>query len=108
MAQTILIVILLGLLGWFAFGTPVMTVENTLWPSAPAPWENVIGYYYPNKTDHTAGVMTQNSGTIAQCRDWADVTIASSNDGNAEHSEYWCGIGCSSMTDVKSCRTSTK
>ncbi|HEV7121780.1 MAG TPA: hypothetical protein VGN56_03100 [Candidatus Paceibacterota bacterium] len=108
MAKVAFLFALIALLAWFVFGNPSQSVANALWAHTPAPWEDVTGFYYPNKLDHAVSPKSQDSGTISQCREWAQVTIAASLDPDGQSSDYACGIGCSSMNDASTCRTLVK
>ncbi len=98
----------LAVVTWFAFGTPKTDVGNVLWPNSAAPWENVIGFYYPNKSDLMNNVKVQNLNTLDACRAWAGDTIARSVDPTGAWSDYTCGVGCTSPTNAATCRLRLK
>ncbi|MDB5237468.1 MAG: hypothetical protein JWL88_570 [Parcubacteria group bacterium] len=108
MGQAFALIAFAALLAWIVFGHPLASVYGAFWPNAPAPWENVIGYYYPDKANYSYNPKMEDTGTLAQCRTWAAVTIAASQDPDGQASDYLCGIGCKDPKNPSTCRATVK
>jgi hypothetical protein len=83
----------LGIVGWFAFGTPPGDVADWLWPDDAAPWETVDAFYYPNRSDLTRDVRKFDLDNVDGCRSWVNVQAHAHNDPWITQGDYECGVG---------------
>lgn len=97
-----------ALILWIAVGNPPNDVANVLYVKSVAPWENVVAFYYPDKTNLTRGVQNSEVDSLESCRAWAGTIVARSNDPAMQTTDYECGIGCKQAAGAYECRTTVK
>lgn len=89
-----LILILLIAFGvWSLLGEPKKTVASWLYPSRSAPWEHVVGFFYPDQHNSTDFIESPALATVAACRDWAMEKASEHGKAVGHRSDYKCGIG---------------
>jgi hypothetical protein len=97
-----------ALILWIAIGNPLNTIATVAYPKSAAPWENVVAFYYPDKTDLTRGTQNREITSLEACRTWIVTTAARSNDPAMLTTDYECGIGCKRVAGTYECRTTVK
>lgn len=86
--------LLLAILGvWLLFGDLGRRMADWFYPNDAAPWENVIGYYYPARQNLTAHVRSPELGGMDACRDWAAAQAMRYGDPGLRRGTYECGVG---------------
>jgi len=87
------IVFLIFVAGYFALPYVNNFVSNMAFPDKPAPWENIVGLYFPIGATGTA-IQSPEFSTMQQCRNW---TIGMGNMhrgyGSGGSAEWVCGWG---------------
>lgn len=78
---------------WFVFGDPKTTIANWFWPEAPAPWESVDGFYYPDSSNLLISESALGLANVEACRTWARASANRINDLAFDQSTYECGVG---------------
>lgn len=84
---------LLSLGIWLLFGEPKMTIGSWLYPDKSAPWEEVVGFYYPNQNDTTDFIESPPLATVMACRRWALEKASEDSGAINQRSNYGCAIG---------------
>lgn len=87
------LVIAAALVAWFVFGSPMKTVANIAWKYSPAPWEEVDGFYYPDRSNLAVSRSAFDLSSLEACRSWAYSVAASEGDPNMLRGDYECGVG---------------
>jgi hypothetical protein len=85
--------IVLLLLLWFMFGEPSTNAANLLYPTEPAPWEPVTGFYYPNRNDLSLFQGSTELASLAECRNWVYSQAAINGDPALSKGDYECAVG---------------
>lgn len=86
----IVLILVLGL--WFAFGSPLVTIANWFWSEDAAPWEWVVLHYYPNRHDLSVGERIEGLVNVEECRRAAFTLATSNNDPGLRRGDYECGV----------------
>lgn len=86
---------------WLLSSDPLKQAAYAFWPNSPAPWEDIEGYYYPDRESqyHRFGRYTRREGfaSVEDCRRWA-MSLAERLDREQQRSAaYSCAWG---LTDV--------
>ena len=69
------------------------------WHDTNAPWESVVAYYYPDRSDLSIHI---HSGTLASaeaCGHWVATAAALNNDPSLARGDYECGVGYQNSTE---------
>ncbi|TWG60750.1 hypothetical protein [Aminobacter sp. J44] len=86
----IVLILVLGL--WFAFGSALVTIANWFWGEDAAPWEWVVLHYYPNRHDLIVGERIEGFVSVEECPRAALTLAASNNDPGLRRGDYECGV----------------
>ncbi len=89
----LILIAAVGVAVWALLGEPKKTAANWLYPNKSAPWEHVVGFFYPNEHDPTEFIESPLLATVAACRDWAIEKTNEHGGAFDERSDYECGIG---------------
>lgn len=73
--------------------SPGQSVANALWPSSPAPWEDIDGFFYPDRNNLSSNLERRDLPSLEECRSWAASMAVAYGDPNQVQSDYECGIG---------------
>src|SRR3990167_1073093 len=85
--------VILGLIAWFVFGSPVQTLANSFWPEDAAPWETVDAFFYPNREDLALNDAVYGLSDLASCQRWARDQAMKYQDPLFQRTDYECGVG---------------
>ena len=86
--------IVLGvILLWLLFGDPKNDIAGWIWPNAPAPWEEIDAYFYPNRNDLSVHNSFNGLASLEACRRWATEQARENGDLGYLRSDYECGVG---------------
>lgn len=95
-------IIVILLVVWVIFGTPLKDMANGFWSESVAPWESVDAYYYPDRYDLTNTVTASNVGGLEDCRAWVDYQARLKDDPGILRGDYECGVGeAENLGDLK-------
>lgn len=86
-------IIVILLVVWAIFGTPLKDVANWFWPESAAPWESVDAYYYPDRYDLSKELSASDVGGLGDCRAWVDYQARLKDDPGILRGDYECGVG---------------
>jgi hypothetical protein len=78
---------------WFAFGSPKNDIAGMFWSDGPAPWEEVTGFYYPNRNDLTIHIQSGQYESLDGCRSWVYAQARQHDDPGIGRGDYECGVG---------------
>jgi hypothetical protein len=85
--------VILALIVWAVFGSPLNTMARWFWSETAAPWEKVDAYYYPDRNNLAVHRASYNVGSINNCRVWVRAEAARLNDSWITRGDYECGVG---------------
>jgi hypothetical protein len=85
--------IILLIIVWAVFGSPLTNIANLFWSEGSAPWERVDAFYYPDRSNLTVHRVSYNLGSIGNCRAWVLTEAAHNNDPGLARGDYECGVG---------------
>ncbi len=85
--------VVIALILWAIFGSPLKTVANRFYEYEPAPWETVDAFYYYDNRDLAKHSSAHGLKTLDECRSWANGQAAMNRDLAFERSSYLCWIG---------------
>ncbi|RWF20532.1 hypothetical protein [Mesorhizobium sp.] len=88
-----LVLVIIGLGGWFAFGDPPSTVAGWWWPETSAPWETVDAFFYPDRNNLYLVQEQDGLKSLQACRDWVSAAAYANGDPTMSRSDYECGLG---------------
>ena len=88
--------IIIGILAGAWFALPVLSnlAANMVWKDRPAPWEGVVGMYFPEGA-RAAGIESPRFSSLKQCRNWT-AGMSAMHQGytsSAGSAEWVCGWG---------------
>lgn len=86
------VLILIGIVLWFVFGAPSVTVANWFWKEDAAPWETVDAYYYPVRSNLADYRLVTGLGSVQECRRVVHSMASRNNDPGMIRGAYECGI----------------
>lgn len=89
----LILIVMVGAGAWFSLGEPKKQLANWLYPDKAAPWEHVVGFFYPNKHDLSDFIKSPSLVTVASCRDWAFDQASKGGGAFGQRSDYECGVG---------------
>lgn len=85
--------IIIGIGAWAYFGEPSQSIANMFWSDTSAPWEDVIGFYYPNAKNMNNVKKGGPFDSVDDCRVWIENQAALHNDPEIARGDYECGVG---------------
>lgn len=87
------VIIAIVIAGYFALPTISNFVSNVIFQTKPAPWESVVGLYFPDGARGNA-IQSPEFSALSQCKNWAAGMHAMHNSYTAAtNSESICGWG---------------
>lgn len=80
-------------IGYFILPTVSNLVAGLTFPNKPAPWESVVGLYFPNGATGSS-IESPHFGTLRQCKNWsAGMTEMHQGYGRGAAATWVCGWG---------------
>ena len=90
---SLLHIVIATMLLWLVLGEPASDVANLFFSTGPAPWEKIDLVYYPDMQNPSVSEITNDVGSLEECRSWARHQSLQYDDPGMERGSYECRTG---------------